>query len=130
MKDGRDVYKITDFGLSSTKELVMTSKIGTAYYVSPEIVDGRAEKEGYDRTIDIWALGLVFDELLHGTTYYNAGTEEEVFTKIRNEPYVIRDKSYNEASFFDTMNFIIQQVLLNTIQREPSKRKDLSWVVD
>lgn len=34
-----------------------TTKIGTAYYVAPEVLDGRAEKEGYDKTIDLWALG-------------------------------------------------------------------------
>ena len=59
-KDGKELYKITDFGLSSNREKVMTSKIGTAYYVAPEIVDGRAEREGYDKSIDIWALGYIY----------------------------------------------------------------------
>lgn len=35
----------------------MTTKIGTAYYVAPEILDGRAERDGYDKSVDIWALG-------------------------------------------------------------------------
>lgn len=35
-----EVYKITDFGLSSFKlERMTTVKVGTAYYVAPEILD-------------------------------------------------------------------------------------------
>lgn len=56
-KDGKEYYKITDFGLSSNREKLMTSKIGTAYYVAPEIIDGRADQGGYDKSIDTWALG-------------------------------------------------------------------------
>lgn len=57
--NGMEVFKITDFGLSSFKENGMTTtKIGTAYYVAPEILDGRVQRDGgYDKTIDIWALG-------------------------------------------------------------------------
>jgi calcium-dependent protein kinase len=59
-KDGKETYKITDFGLSSNREKLMTSKIGTAYYVAPEILDGRAEREGgYDKSVDVWALGYL-----------------------------------------------------------------------
>ena len=60
----------------------MNTKMGTAYYVAPEIVNGRAEREGFDKSVDVWALGLVFDELLHGSPFFNGATEEEVFNKI------------------------------------------------
>lgn len=108
----------------------MTTKIGTAYYVAPEILDGRAETEGYDKTIDIWALGLMLDELLHGSPFYNGATEDEVFFKIRNEPYYIRSSEYRDASFFETKKHIVQQILLNTILRDPLKRKDLQWLIE
>jgi calcium-dependent protein kinase len=71
-----EIYKITDFGLSSVKlDRMTTTKVGTAYYVAPEIL----EKQQYDKSVDIWALGLIFDELLHRTPFYNGVTEEEVF---------------------------------------------------
>jgi calcium-dependent protein kinase len=94
----------------------MNTKMGTAYYVAPEIVNGRAEREGYDKSVDVWALGLVFDELLHGSPFFNGATEEEVFNKIRNETYFIRNKEYRESSFFDGNKFIVQQILINMIQ--------------
>ena len=73
----------------------LTSKFGTAYYVAPEIIDGRAELYGYDKSVDIWALGLMFDELIHGTPFYDGLTEDEVFIKIRNEPYYPRKHEYS-----------------------------------
>ena len=43
IEDGHEKFKITDFGLSSMKDNGMTTtKVGTAYYVAPEILDGRA----------------------------------------------------------------------------------------
>lgn len=68
----------------------MKSKFGTAYYVAPEIIDGRADKDGYDKSVDVWALGIMFDELLHGSPFYDGATEEEIYIKIRNEPYYVR----------------------------------------
>lgn len=103
----------------------MTTKVGTAYYVAPEILDGRANVDGYDKTVDIWALGLMFDELLHGSPFYNGNSEEEVFGKIRSEFYYIRDLQYRDSTLFESKTFIIKQVLLGTIVRDPSKRKDL-----
>lgn len=67
-----------------------TTKVGTAYYVAPEILEGKE----YDKTVDIWAMGLMLDELIHGSPFYNGMSEEEVFSKIRKEsPYFIRSNS-------------------------------------
>jgi calcium-dependent protein kinase len=49
----------------------------------------------------------MFDEMLHGTPFYNGSTEEEVFQKVRNEPYYIRADKYRSASFFETAKFTV-----------------------
>lgn len=57
-----DIVKLGDFGiakvLSSTQENAMTM-IGTPYYLSPEIIKGRA----YNFKSDIWSLGVLLYEL-------------------------------------------------------------------
>jgi calcium-dependent protein kinase len=74
---------------------------------------------------------LVFDELLHQTPYYNGSSEEEILLKIKNVPYTIRNKDYKDAAFlFEPRKFLIQQILLNTIVRDPTKRKDPGWVIE
>jgi calcium-dependent protein kinase len=100
-----------------------TVKVGTAYYVAPEILDGH----GYDKSVDIWALGLMFDELLHGTPFYNGNSEEEVFKKIRHDPFIIRNKKYYDHQ--DDRKTIIQHILIGMIERDPIKRRDLTWIL-
>lgn len=48
-------------------------KIGTAYYVAPEVIN--PDIDGYDHTIDIWALGLILDEMIFGSPFYNGESE-------------------------------------------------------
>lgn len=54
--------KMIDFGLSkffdmkeSAKALSMTTKAGTPYYISPEVLKG-----DYDESCDIWSAGYLF----------------------------------------------------------------------
>ena len=127
--NGLIYYKISDFGLSSLGDVKLTSKFGTAYYVAPEIIDGRAEIYGYDKTVDVWALGLMFDELLHGSPFYDGMSEDEVFIKIRNEPYYPRKAEY-KPSRLPNRKSIIASILTGMIQKEPTNRKALMWVID
>ncbi|CAK86141.1 unnamed protein product (macronuclear) [Paramecium tetraurelia] len=123
---GVETYKITDFGFSSVKlDRMTTIKVGTAYYVAPEIL----KEQEYDKSVDIWALGLIIDELIHKTPFYNGFTEEEVFSKIRTIDYIIRDKQYAEPANFDNKKSLIKSILINSIQKDPIQRKDLNWII-
>jgi serine/threonine protein kinase len=52
------VYKITDFGVSSVGEFSQTF-VGTPAYLAPEIMNNRVYNDNYDKTVDIWALGVL-----------------------------------------------------------------------
>lgn len=54
---------------------MQTLKIGTAYYLAPEVIESDGFSNGYDHTIDIWALGLILDEMIFGSPFYNGETE-------------------------------------------------------
>jgi serine/threonine protein kinase len=41
-------------------------------------------EKGYDQSVDFWALGVIFFELLTGTTPFDGDTPEEVFKNILN----------------------------------------------
>lgn len=73
--------KLIDFGLSKflgKDGVLMMTKIGTPYYVSPEVLEGN-----YDKRCDLWAVGVIAYILLCGYPPFNGKNEIEVFNKIR-----------------------------------------------
>ena len=49
---------------------MVTTMVGTPLYMSLEVLKG----ESYTSKCDIWALGTIFYELLHGNTPWIANT--------------------------------------------------------
>jgi serine/threonine protein kinase/Tfp pilus assembly protein PilF len=72
MVTGDDQVKVMDFGLAKLKGSGLVTKVGTtmgtAAYMSPEQVSG----EEVDKRTDIWALGIIFYELLTGELPFKA----------------------------------------------------------
>lgn len=56
------ILKIIDFGSSSEMLDFRSTFIGTPTYLAPEIIQGT----NYTEKVDIWCLGVIFYELLHG----------------------------------------------------------------
>ncbi|MCD6393245.1 MAG: serine/threonine protein kinase, partial [Planctomycetes bacterium] len=77
-EDGR--VKIGDYGLSkaiNTSQCAgQTVTVGTVHYMAPEIGQGR-----YDRSIDIYALGILLYEMLTGQVPYFGNSPAEVLMK-------------------------------------------------
>jgi calcium-dependent protein kinase len=79
--------KLIDFGLSKIQKEkdgihLMNTKLGTPYYVSPEVLEGN-----YDKRCDLWSLGVMTYMLLTGEPPFNGRTDAEVFFKIRTCDY-------------------------------------------
>ena len=60
--------KLTDFGFATFKEnsTVMSQKVGTLYYMAPELVAQRnaSEEQTHNFKVDVWAAGVMTFELL------------------------------------------------------------------
>jgi len=74
--------RLIDFGLSRTHdprtEGPLANPVGTAYYMSPEVLKGK-----YDRSCDLWAIGVVCYILLCGYPPFNGGTDAEIHDATR-----------------------------------------------
>jgi len=72
--------KLVDFGLSKThglNESAMTDQVGTLYYVSPSVLEGK-----YDRSCDLWSIGIVSYILLCGYPPFNGPSDYEIHDAI------------------------------------------------
>ena len=62
-KDGSDVVKLTDVGLTKREDSIGGSVLGSPVYMAPEVLVPRGI---YDRKADIYALGIMLWEMWYG----------------------------------------------------------------
>jgi len=76
----RSTLKIIDFGLAREfgPETVLTTKAGTPYYVSPQVLAGK-----YDHTADLWSCGVIMYVLLCGYPPFHGESDADVLAKVR-----------------------------------------------
>jgi len=84
--NSKRLAKITDFGLAKWKGATTLTqsgtRMGTAYYMSPEQVDGRKA----DQRTDIFSLGVVLYELFCARRPFEGDTETAVFYELVHTP--------------------------------------------
>ncbi|XP_058123307.1 serine/threonine-protein kinase Nek8 [Anopheles ziemanni] len=92
---GRGTVKVGDFGISkiiNTKVHAQTV-LGTPYYFSPEMCEGKV----YDEKSDIWALGCILGEMCCLKKAFTATNLSELVTKIMTAEYVPLPGGYSDS---------------------------------
>ena len=80
--------KLTDFGVTGSLDNTMakmTTFVGTARYMAPEQLGGKA----YSFPADVWALGICLAEFatgVHPYEHYKTASHMELLLKMRSEP--------------------------------------------
>lgn len=79
-----DHIKLLDFGLSKKLKEgeIMKAKLGTPYYIAPEVLE-----ESYGKEIDLWSLGVVAYVLLCGYPPFYGKDAKELFVNIYKVNY-------------------------------------------
>jgi calcium-dependent protein kinase len=87
--------KIIDFGLSQTlnTQKKLNSKVGTAYYVAPEILAGT-----YTEKCDIWSIGVILYILLSGDPPFNGSSDAIIYSKIKKLDFCYPANKWNNIS--------------------------------
>ena len=77
--------KLIDFGMSKIlqdENALMNTKLGTPYYISPEVLNGK-----YDKRCDMWSIGVITFVLLTGEPPFWGRNAAELFKKIKTCDY-------------------------------------------
>jgi len=118
-----NVAKITDFGLSkvideSMSEIALTSQgTGTYYYAAPETLGRSSSTVMINSSVDTWALGIIFYEMLYGQRPFGQNMTQQEFQK-EGVPTVISmpgKKISQEAKDF----------IMRCLERDPARRPRL-----
>ena len=83
--------KLADFSNSCIfdENNVLTEKIGTPYYIAPEIL-----AQHYGAKCDIWSCGVVAYICLSGVPPFNGSSDQEILKRVRLGRF-----SFNHAAF-------------------------------
>lgn len=76
--DNEGNIKLCDFGWSAESTQNRTTFCGTIDYMSPEML----HNQPHDHTLDIWCLGVLLYELVHGEAPFK-GTESDKINSIK-----------------------------------------------
>src|SRR6266478_8006810 len=108
----QNVAKIVDFGLArATTTTVSTQTMGTSGtigYMSPEQTLGKV----VDQRTDIWALGLVFAEMVTGRNPFHRDSAPATIVAILNEAPKLSDEIPLE----------LQRIIYQALSKEPATR--------
>ena len=98
IKEGSETdnpIKIVDFGLSQSFDLkgVLKSKVGTAYYVPPEILAGN-----YTEKCDVWSAGVILFILLSGEPPFNGSSDGIIYSNIKKLKFDFSNEKWKNIS--------------------------------
>ena len=87
--------KVIDFGMSKRfdHEKYMNEKVGTAYYISPEVLKGK-----YDEKCDIWSAGVILYIIICGYPCFNGEDDDEIFAAIQRGKIQFPSPEWDEIS--------------------------------
>jgi len=130
MVDDQDNIKLIDFGIAMKEDarrltfVNMSAAMGTPDYISPEQVKGQRG----DQRSDIYALGIMFYEMLTGEVPFTGSNPLVVMNdRLQKDPKPARKLN-------PQISPALQEVLDRALEREPRKRystaADMSWDID
>jgi len=106
--------KIIDFGLSRydvDPGNMMRTKVGTPYYVAPEVLNRK-----YDKSRDIWSIGVISYILLCGYPPFYGDSDSQIFDSVRAGKFDFPSPEW------DTVSKAAKDFVCSLLKKDPAKR--------
>ena len=109
-----NALKLIDFGLSIQKNAKNDNRrVGTPYYMSPEMIHGNFVYES-----DMWSIGVILFVMVTGKQPFRARDKEGVFEKILNAKY--DKKSLEKSKCSNELKDLIKKTLVKDYKKRIS----------
>jgi serine/threonine protein kinase len=106
--------KLIDFGLAKVmRESVASSFLGTKGYLAPEML----QRQSYDKSIDMWALGVIVFVLLCGCLPFDDDS-----SKISSESAARKKFALRFPKWASSMSSSAKDLLYNLLEINPKTR--------
>ena len=114
-KEEGSPIRLCDFGLSrihdEATEPPMTTLLGTPYYIAPEVLT-----KGYDKSCDLWSVGVIAFTLMAGYPPFNGGSNEEIHAAVLRGKYRFSATDWSETSRE------VRDFVRRLLQKDPKRR--------
>ncbi|CAF0822040.1 unnamed protein product [Adineta steineri] len=91
--------KVGDFGYARTihEHSLRYTKVGTTAYLPPEVShDQWRHSKGYNKTVDMWAIGVIIFVSLTG--YFPFHEDQDILPQLDNIPKLFQDELFNRVT--------------------------------
>lgn len=115
----KNFVKLGDFGIAKVLAHTVdkaTTVVGTPYYLSPEIIQGKP----YSFASDIWSLGVILYEMCALKPPFNAGSLAGLGMKIISDPVPPIPSQYSPE---------LGKLLSHLLEKSPAKRPNIKEVL-
>ena len=121
--EDKSALKLTDFGTSAEFESKNSAKVGTPYYIAPEVLN-----KNYNYKCDIWSCGVILYILLCGVPPFNGKTDQEVLKKVKKAEVTFKEKAWSRVS--SHAKRVIRLMLATDLSVRPSAAELLKdpWI--
>lgn len=113
-QDDHAPIKIIDFGLSrheTAGQGIMRTKVGTPYYVAPEVL-----RKEYTKMCDIWSIGVIAYILLCGYPPFYGDSDNQIFDSVKAGRFDFPSPEW------DTISDAAKDFVCCLLRLDPSKR--------
>jgi serine/threonine protein kinase len=107
--------KLCDFGYCTSSQECRKNYCGTTEYLAPELLN----RYSYNEKVDIWSLGILLFEMLHGKTPFPG----------KEEPDVLENIQKTEIQFSQDLHEDVKNLISAILVENPERRPTISQIL-